>query len=68
VATTRKQTPDFSYQIGLFGPFCLEDPLDNESVRQELSRNAVNFAGEQDWENLAVKMEDLCRQVVRRDS
>jgi glycosyltransferase involved in cell wall biosynthesis len=42
--------------------------LEHEPLRQELSRNALNFAKGQDWGNLATKMEDLYGQVARKGS
>ena len=39
--------------------------LEDESLRRKLSKNALDFAKEQDWGNLAKKVEEFYRQVIR---
>jgi len=41
--------------------------LEHESLRQELGRNALNFAKEQDWDKLVVRMEEFYGEVARQD-
>jgi len=42
--------------------------LEQELLRAELSRNALAFAQEQDWENLTARIEDYYSQAVCRAS